>query len=77
MDKMLGEKIRGIVVNEPRRYEAYERYYQHMLNVLREGETGEAVRGLKWLSELITERIPGLADGSGWYVILRCCSVRH
>jgi len=65
MDKMLGEKIRGIVVNEPRRYEAYERYYQHMLNVLREGETGEAVRGLKWLSELITERIPGLADGSG------------
>ena len=65
MDKKLGEKIRGIVVNEPRRYEAYERYYQHMLNVLKGGDVKEAVSGLKWLSELITERIPRLADGSG------------
>lgn len=61
----LSEKIREKIKNEPKNYGAYEKYVQLMKNVLRE-DAEAGVSGLKWVSGVISERIPELArDGGG------------
>ncbi len=54
--KALGLKIFSAIQKEPFAYQAYEDYYGIMKTLL-PVEKGEAVAGLKWLSETISERM--------------------
>lgn len=54
--KALGLKIFSAIQKDPFGYQAYEDYYGIMKTLL-PMEKGEAVAGLKWLSETISERM--------------------
>jgi hypothetical protein len=54
--KALGLKIFSAIQKDPFGYQAYEDYYGIMRTLL-PVEKGEAVAGLKWLSETISERM--------------------
>lgn len=64
MDKAkLGKALREMVRNNPYNYGAYERYYMYLRNRL-EDDVTVGVDGLKWLSELIVNRVD-ILRGSG------------
>lgn len=59
--KVLGSKIFSAIQKDPFGYQAYEDYYGIMRTML-PVEKGEAVAGLKWLSETISERMGALVQ---------------
>ena len=59
--KTLGLKIFSAIQKDPFVYQAYEDYYGIMKTLL-PVEKGEAVAGLKWLSETISERMGALVQ---------------
>ena len=59
--KALGFKIIEKIKKDPFGYQAYEDYYGIMKTLL-PAEKGEAVAGLKWLSETISERMGALVQ---------------
>ena len=63
----LAIKIREKIKDEPKNYGAYEKYMQLMNNVKKE-DVESGIAGLKWLSRVISERIPVLAKEGGGLV---------
>lgn len=56
----LSRGLRGRIMDDPTNYGAYEKYLMLMNNEKKE-DVGAGIKGLKWLSETITERMPGFA----------------